>query len=278
MAVFPVPEAEAVSPKKHNLQECGLYFESEHSFEPTGMGRDCDFAGGTSDIASYIWATKDMVSIFEKTEGLVGFVSVSSNGRLSYTIDGLLMGNKIIKQKRVDSLKKTRKDKIVISLFESNSGFGSPSSYYVCWDGLFFDKNSNGGAMLNLCEAYKKGSPWGSLNSWQARLMKSVAFHFPPREYSPSFDCINADTQVEKMICMNDDLSEQDATLAAKYQQITADSKTNRAQLATDQRAWLKQRNTCATVECLTDAYTRRIDELQAKPQSAQDKSAVVND
>jgi uncharacterized protein YecT (DUF1311 family) len=91
----------------------------------------------------------------------------------------------------------------------------------------------------------------------------------------PAFNCAKAATKVEITICADDNISLLDATLDRNYKQINAalrmaDDKIRTAQLIDTQRAWLKQRNACETAQCLTDAYTRRIEELcEQHPESA---------
>jgi uncharacterized protein len=86
-----------------------------------------------------------------------------------------------------------------------------------------------------------------------------------------SFDCTQATTNVEKLICIDPQLSKIDEALAASYAQVleqTADQGSVKKQ----QREWLSGvRNRCANVTCLRNAYTTRITRL------ASDKKAEAN-
>lgn len=78
-----------------------------------------------------------------------------------------------------------------------------------------------------------------------------------------SFDCAKASTAVEGMICGNADLAALDVDLARLYK----DARTNtadQASLKQAQLAWIKQRNTCRTTECLASAYHDRASALSA--------------
>jgi uncharacterized protein YecT (DUF1311 family) len=88
---------------------------------------------------------------------------------------------------------------------------------------------------------------------------------------SPSFNCSQARTKVEKTLCANKDLAALDVTLAENYDKARRATKGEKhRQLLDTQRAWLKQRNACEIAQCLTDAYTRRIKELcEQYPESA---------
>jgi hypothetical protein len=88
---------------------------------------------------------------------------------------------------------------------------------------------------------------------------------------TPSFDCSQARTKVEKTLCANKDLAALDVTLTENYDKARRATKGEKhRQLLDTQRVWLKQRNACKTPECLTDAYTRRIEELcEQHPESA---------
>jgi uncharacterized protein len=84
---------------------------------------------------------------------------------------------------------------------------------------------------------------------------------------SPSFDCTKSSMKIEKAICANAELSRLDTWIALSYERIKEASFGNhkRQPLIDDQRTWLKHRNTCETLECLFDAYTRRIDNICVK-------------
>lgn len=72
-----------------------------------------------------------------------------------------------------------------------------------------------------------------------------------------SFDCAKASTSVEVAICSDEQLSDLDKQLARVYKQAGPDQKTQ-------QRAWLKYRNTCGSnVQCLVEVYKQRISVLQ---------------
>lgn len=77
-----------------------------------------------------------------------------------------------------------------------------------------------------------------------------------------SFDCTKAASKVEKLICADAQLSAQDETLAAVYRQA-AQLTPGEAEPKLSQRAWLKQRNACADVDCVAQAYRQRIAELE---------------
>jgi uncharacterized protein len=122
--------------------------------------------------------------------------------------------------------------------------------------------------MTALCSFQKPSSKFASLNSWQAHLIKSLVIHSDDNpttinKPSPSFDCTQARTMVEKTICKDVHISSLDATLTANYKQAqAANTGAKHQQLLDGQRAWLKQRNACKTAECLADSYTRRIEDL----------------
>jgi uncharacterized protein YecT (DUF1311 family) len=78
---------------------------------------------------------------------------------------------------------------------------------------------------------------------------------------APSFDCDAITSQTEKLICSNRNLSELDSRLAYNYRQAK-DLEGIDVDLLVDQRAWLKLRNACKTIECLTKAYIKRINAI----------------
>lgn len=76
-----------------------------------------------------------------------------------------------------------------------------------------------------------------------------------------SFNCGKASSQVEKLICGNEDLSKLDSSLSRLYNS----RKKNNLSLINEQKQWLREdRNTCQTSACLKKAYSRRIKALHA--------------
>ena len=82
-----------------------------------------------------------------------------------------------------------------------------------------------------------------------------------PLTFAASFDCLKATTSVETMICGSTELSELDSVLGNLYKTEAAHEQKEQEQGV--QRAWLKERNRCQDVACLTGAYGKRIRELK---------------
>ena len=91
---------------------------------------------------------------------------------------------------------------------------------------------------------------------------------------SPGFDCSNAGTQIERIICENPDIARIDNDLNVAYGALSAQLNQEQiAKLKSDQREWLKQRNqlvrnTCLSTEqldtgCVVDIYRQRVDWLE---------------
>jgi ankyrin repeat protein/uncharacterized protein len=82
------------------------------------------------------------------------------------------------------------------------------------------------------------------------------------QEHAASFDCRKAESEAEKMICSDDELSRLDESLHKAYLEALkrADIKT---QMIKSQRQWLKnERDACQNAECIKNAYETRIKEL----------------
>lgn len=79
----------------------------------------------------------------------------------------------------------------------------------------------------------------------------------------PSFDCAKADTPVERAICGDPKLANLDAAMANAYR-VALSKSDNKPSLRTQQATWRDMvRNECTSVQCLADAYQRRIAQLQ---------------
>lgn len=77
-----------------------------------------------------------------------------------------------------------------------------------------------------------------------------------------SFDCGKAASEVEKIICSNDELSRLDESLSKAYLQAL-NRPDIKMQTIESQRQWLKkERNACKNGECIKNAYETRIKEL----------------
>jgi len=88
-----------------------------------------------------------------------------------------------------------------------------------------------------------------------ALLMASSVAH------ATSFNCAKASTYVEKTICSDATLGKLDDALTQNYNVMRAsDLGDDGAALKKEQRAWIAQRNKCATDQCLVDLYRKRID------------------
>ncbi|MBI5250990.1 MAG: DUF1311 domain-containing protein [Desulfomonile tiedjei] len=77
----------------------------------------------------------------------------------------------------------------------------------------------------------------------------------------PSFDCTKATSEVEKIICSDDELSRLDDSLSKAYQKAL--NTRIKDQIIESQRQWMKTvRYECKNAECLKKAYETRIKEL----------------
>ncbi|MGE6743049.1 lysozyme inhibitor LprI family protein [Allorhizobium pseudoryzae] len=81
-----------------------------------------------------------------------------------------------------------------------------------------------------------------------------------------SFDCDGTDLAAdEKVICEDRSLNDLDVKMATTFELLTGLMPMgNRDILRDDQSAWLKKRQACgADAECLRQAYTVRMEQLQ---------------
>ncbi|MGH8374240.1 MAG: lysozyme inhibitor LprI family protein [Pseudomonas sp.] len=78
-----------------------------------------------------------------------------------------------------------------------------------------------------------------------------------------SFDCGQASSKIEKLICSTPETADADRRLAAAYRTATAKSNDPTA-LKQQQRDWMKERNACADAACLVSATEARIQALSA--------------
>lgn len=81
---------------------------------------------------------------------------------------------------------------------------------------------------------------------------------------SPSFDCKNAATLVEKLICREPLLMRLDVALAENYKRMLASNIGDGAKshLRSTQKSWLSIRDKCENRDCIVNAYRQRVDEV----------------
>ena len=94
-------------------------------------------------------------------------------------------------------------------------------------------------------------------------LLLLVSFFYMNFAYSASFDCSQAKSSLEKIICSDDTLSKLDETLNSTYKEALTKSQ-DPADLKQQQRTWLsKVRTSCVEAGCITSYYKTRIGELK---------------
>jgi len=81
------------------------------------------------------------------------------------------------------------------------------------------------------------------------------------RAEAASFDCKKAASDIERLICEEPILDSLDTQLEGAYRGAL-DRSNNPARVKDMQRAWLKQRDGCAGVKCMSAAYSRQIEVL----------------
>jgi uncharacterized protein len=80
--------------------------------------------------------------------------------------------------------------------------------------------------------------------------------------HAASFDCGKAASEVEKLICGNEELSRLDESLNKAYLRVLERTNT-KDQIMEKQRLWLKNvRNKCKNAECIRAAYENRIETI----------------
>lgn len=82
-----------------------------------------------------------------------------------------------------------------------------------------------------------------------------------------SFDCAKAQSEVEKLICADAELSKLDEDLAAAYTKaLKVDGKA--ASVRRAQKQWVKERNACVDSACVKNAYQSRARTLAQSTQN----------
>jgi uncharacterized protein len=103
------------------------------------------------------------------------------------------------------------------------------------------------------------GNAW---RAWPLMAVLAAIFLLNSTAQSASFPCDRAKSPTEKMICSNPELSTLDEHLGRYFAAARSVLKSADSCLVSDQRNWLRQRDTCGDAGCLRQAYLRRLAEL----------------
>lgn len=77
----------------------------------------------------------------------------------------------------------------------------------------------------------------------------------------PSYECEKASSNIEKMICEDDELAGLDYKMAHIYKTIMDDDVVA-SRVRLEQKGWLSERNSCGNEGCIKRAYINRISDL----------------
>lgn len=97
----------------------------------------------------------------------------------------------------------------------------------------------------------------------------------------PSYDCAKVEVgSIAELVCQTPALAELDVKLAGVYQQASDKAKNEHPPtLKAEQRGWIKGRDECWKADdkprCVSDSYSQRIAELQARYQLVPGKGPV---
>jgi uncharacterized protein YecT (DUF1311 family) len=83
--------------------------------------------------------------------------------------------------------------------------------------------------------------------------------------HAASFDCARASSRVERLICNTADVSKLDGSLSSAYKAFLKAS-SDPEMIRREQKEWLRKRDTCQDVECLSYHYQTRLAELTLNP------------
>ena len=95
------------------------------------------------------------------------------------------------------------------------------------------------------------------------QLSAIVMFFSVASAMSAGFDCGDASTRVEKLICADPELERLDEQLTLLYSRTKYRASPYGAeQLTKQQRIWLRTRDRCRNSECVASVYRERIEHL----------------
>lgn len=110
-------------------------------------------------------------------------------------------------------------------------------------------------------EGYETVNKWISLDKDMTYTIELTKI-FKNSLNSASFDCTQAISKVENMICTNAEISALDGNMARLYKQIL-DAASDKEPIKVQQRNWITMRNECNDYACLKQSYKEQISKLE---------------
>lgn len=99
-------------------------------------------------------------------------------------------------------------------------------------------------------------------------ILITATFFVTGAAWSASFNCDNASTKTEKLICSDPGVSALDESMGSRYRKIR-DLGLDFEAVKNAQREWLRGRDVCKTAKCLRKVYSSRIRELDLHTRAA---------
>lgn len=115
------------------------------------------------------------------------------------------------------------------------------------------------------------------MNLKSVRWLLAILLSIVGSAQAASFDCTQARTKVERLICDTSELSTLDQEMATRYAELSRGKERVEA-IRTSQRQWLKVRGNCQDEACIRLAYTSRLHELEVTAMPSSDPSTCVGD
>jgi uncharacterized protein len=113
-------------------------------------------------------------------------------------------------------------------------------------------------------------------NIIKKRFILTVLSILPIQGQGSTFDCNKEITNIEKLICSNNQLSFLDEILNVAYQRALITS-INEKKLKKTQQNWLIHRNNCTNENCLNDIYWNQIKWLSQQPRAQMKYELVMS-
>jgi uncharacterized protein len=122
-----------------------------------------------------------------------------------------------------------------------------------------------------LCRHHARAPLTQVVSAFQVMRAFLVALLLPLPSLAASFNCEEARTAVERLVCSNQVLSYYDERLEHEYKRRLGEA-SEKAPLIAEQRSWLAQvRNRCKEVACLVAAYFHRLEEIRQAPEASEE-------
>jgi len=300
-ALFAAAGEQSYIDKNKSIIGGGIFFADGNRFQENAASVKCDngkYGYINTDGNIIINCNFDVARIFQNQMAIVkindewGVINKQGNFLFKGNFEFLIADGHTFRYKKKNGnwgWLNSNGNVIIQPNYEETAGFGDKNITPVKSKGLwgYIDKNAN----FVIAPQFKEALPffnnralvkfendnWSTIDENENTDLKTEYKTLSPSYWNmansgitgdprmmtvtPSFNCSKASTNVEKIICSSVELAGYDKKMAELYSQLK--DSYSEEDIKTFQKDFIKKRNACSTVECITELYLEQINSYE---------------